>query len=248
MRIQVIACEVMFRELCRAAAEAEPVVDLLFLRKGLHDNPETMRLTLQEKLEEVDTNRVEAVVLGYGLCSNGTVGLRAPGCPLVIPRAHDCITLFLGSRQRYAELFAARPGTYYYTSGWLERGADALPQPPHQGGGWMDQTFDDLVARYGEDNARFLLEFQSHWRARYTTACYIRMPLSHRPDYAAAVQKIAAHQGWEYLEVEGDDRLFRAMVSGRWTEEEFLLVPPGEQIAASYDEKVLRCADCAARK
>ena len=41
--------------------------------------------------------------------------------PLVIPRAHDCIALFMGSRQRYREYFDAHPGTYYRTSGWIER-------------------------------------------------------------------------------------------------------------------------------
>lgn len=40
---------------------------------------------------------------------------------LVIPRAHDCITLYLGSRQRYLEQFNARPGTYWYSLDYLER-------------------------------------------------------------------------------------------------------------------------------
>lgn len=242
MRISVIACEIMFRELCLAAAESPAVVDLHFLRKGLHDNPEVLRETVQERINGVDCAQTEAVVLGYGLCSNGTVGLRAGGVPLVVPRAHDCITLFLGSRERYARIFAERPGTYYYTSGWLERGGDRTPQPPDKGGGLMDQAYEDLVAKYGEDNARYLMEFQGHWRANYTHACYVRMPLSHREEYAEQVRQIAEENGWEYLEIEGDDALVRAMVSGDWDETDFLIVPPGQAVAASYDDCVLRCA------
>ena len=242
MRIYVVACEVLFRELSMAAAQSPAVVDLVFLRKGLHDAPDMLRETLSGRLREADQSEADAIVLGYGLCSNGTAGLRAGRLPIVIPRAHDCITLFLGSRERYERLFSERPGTYYYTSGWLERGGDTVPQAQQEtpAGG---QSFEELVARYGEDNARFLMEVQSSWRQHYTTACYIRMPLSHRPEYAAQVRKIAEDNGWEYLEIEGDDRLIRDMVSGQWDPSDFLVVQPGRQTRPSHDGNVL-CAAC----
>jgi hypothetical protein len=59
-----------------------------------------MSARIQESIDRVDPARHEAVLLGYGLCNNGVVGLHAP-VPLVISRAHDCITLLLGSRERY---------------------------------------------------------------------------------------------------------------------------------------------------
>ncbi len=239
MRLYVIACEVLFRELALAAAQTEAVVDLVFLRKGLHDDPDLLREKLQAHIREADSSEADAVVLGYGLCSNATAGVVAGRLRLVIPRAHDCITLFLGSRERYEKLFGQRPGTYYYTSGWLERGSDTVPQAQRETSPVGGQSFDELVARYGEDNARFLMEIQGSWRQHYTTACYIRMPLSHRPEYAEQVRKIAADNGWEYLEVEGDDRLIRAMVSGKWSDQDFLIVQPGEQIRPSYDGRVL---------
>jgi hypothetical protein len=37
----------------------------------------------------------------YGLCNLALTSLRARAVPVVVPRAHDCITLYLGSRQRY---------------------------------------------------------------------------------------------------------------------------------------------------
>jgi hypothetical protein len=39
---------------------------------------------------------------------------------MIIPKAHDCITLFLGSKERYRTYFDAHPGTYWYTPGWVE--------------------------------------------------------------------------------------------------------------------------------
>lgn len=240
MRIHIIACEVMLREICYAVARAPHPCDPVFIRKGLHDNPDVLREELRSRLATVDPARADVVVLGYGLCSNGTAGLQAGQIPLVIPKMHDCITMFLGSRSRYADLFGQHPGTYYYTKGWLERGADQVAQPARQGGGLMDQTFQELVARYGEDNARYLMEIQGGWVERYTRACLIRMPIYPADEDEAKVREIAAQHGWEYAEVEGDMRLFEAMVGGDWSEEDFLVVPPGGTIQPSYDDHVLK--------
>ena len=92
----------MYRELCAAVARSPNQVDLEFVPKGLHDLGCTgMVQRLQEALERVDETRYDAMLLGYALCNNGLVGLRARTKPLIIPRAHDCITLFLGSAARY---------------------------------------------------------------------------------------------------------------------------------------------------
>ena len=55
------------------------------------------------------------------MCGTATVGLTARHAPLVLPRAHDCITLYLGSRQRYNEEFMRHPGTYWYSVDYMER-------------------------------------------------------------------------------------------------------------------------------
>ncbi|MBC7289120.1 MAG: DUF1638 domain-containing protein [Armatimonadetes bacterium] len=244
MRFHIVACEVLFREVAFYAATADHVVDVTFVRKGLHDDPDLLRETLQKHIDSAEqVGLAEAIVLGYGLCSNGTAGLWTRKVPLVVPRAHDCITLFLGSRHRYVEVFSDRPGTYYYTSGWLERGSDAVVEAQRSTTAVAGQSFEELVARYGEDNARYLMEFQDSWRQRYTTVCYIRMPLSHKQQYCESVRKTAEENGWEYLELEGDDRLIRAMARGEWNEEDFLVLQPGQRIRPSYDETVI-CAGC----
>ena len=123
MRLKLIACEIMYRELCAAVARSVNLVDVEFLPKGLHDIGQAgMSSRLAEVLAGVDETRYEAMLLGYGLCSNGLVGLAARSIPLVVPRAHDCITLFLGSKERYLEYFQDHPGVYFKTSGWIERG------------------------------------------------------------------------------------------------------------------------------
>ena len=105
MRLKLIACEIAFREICLCAANSRNVVDPQFLPKGLHDiETRDMVARLQEEIDGTD-EKYGAILLGYGLCNNGTVGLVARNAPLVLPKAHDCITFFLGSRRRYQEFF-----------------------------------------------------------------------------------------------------------------------------------------------
>jgi len=120
MLLKIIACEISFREMCIAAARSVNIVDFEFLTQGYHDNPDIGRALIQEKVDSVEDGKFDAILLGYGLCNNMLVGITAKQLPIIIPRAHDCITFFLGSKERYIEYFTAHPGTYYYTSGWLE--------------------------------------------------------------------------------------------------------------------------------
>jgi hypothetical protein len=85
------------------------------------------------------------------------------------------------------------------------------------------------------------MEIQGQWVSNYSAACLIRMPIYPADEDERRVREIAAEHGWEYAELEGDMRLFEAMLAGDWAEEDFLVVPPGEVIQPSYDDLVLRC-------
>jgi hypothetical protein len=241
LRYQLIACEIMLREAALRAATSPNVIDLHFLTKGLHDNPDTLRERVQAQIDSLDSAPHDAVLLGYALCSNGSVGLQARSTPLVVPRAHDCITFFLGSKALYAQRHREKPGTYYYTAGWIERDAAHAERRPADGAG-LDQPFEELVAKYGEDNARFLMDFRNQWICNYTTAAYIKTELGHRPDVEAEARRAAETHGWEFETVQGSDRLIRALIDGDWSEDEFLVVPPGDRIAATHDGRIVTCA------
>ena len=123
MRLKLIACEIFYRELCAAVARSVNQVDVEFLPKGLHDIGQAgMSARLGEALAAVDPSKYEAVLLGYGLCSNGLVGLAARTSPWSFPAPTIASRLFLGSKERYLEYFHAHPGVYFKTSGWIERG------------------------------------------------------------------------------------------------------------------------------
>ncbi len=177
MRLITITCEILYREMCLAVARSRNTVDLVFLPKGLHDiGQEKMSARLADAITQVDTSRYEAICLGYALCNNGIVGLTAPQIPLVVPRAHDCITLFLGSHRRYLEYFNANPGVYFQTPGWIERGEDLSQHGPDSIVRKMGllQTYEEWVAKYGEENARYLQEQLGELTRNYGKLAYIR--------------------------------------------------------------------------
>ncbi|MCX7825816.1 MAG: DUF1638 domain-containing protein, partial [Verrucomicrobiae bacterium] len=118
--LRVIACEIAVREICFAIARSRNIADVEFLDQGYHDTPASSRGKIQQRIDAVPAGKYDAILLGYGLCSNILVGLTTAHTPLVIPRAHDCITFFLGSKERYQQFFTSHPGSYYYTAGWLE--------------------------------------------------------------------------------------------------------------------------------
>lgn len=251
MRLKLIACEILYRELCAVVARSVNQVDLAFLPKGLHDIGRAgMNQRLQETLGQIDTSLYEGVLLGYGLCSNGLVGLEAKAIPLVIPRAHDCITLFLGGKERYLEYFQGHPGVYFKTTGWMERGEGTHQGNPdsiaNQSG--MTTSYDDLVARYGEDNAQFLYEQLCDMTRNYTGLAYIEMGIEPDDRFERRAREEAASRGWKYQKLAGDLRLLQALVDGPWDEPRFLVVPPGHHVAASFDERVIKSIEGPAPK
>jgi len=122
MRLKLLACEILRREIVSLAADSPHDVDVEFLPQQLHVIGRVrMKDRLAEYLSAVDEDLYDALLLGYGLCSGGIAGLSAKQIPIVVPRAHDCITFFLGSRQRYQNYFFANGGTYFMTTGWFEQ-------------------------------------------------------------------------------------------------------------------------------
>lgn len=87
----VIACSVLKNEFLAVNSDG---AHFEFLEQGLHKSPDKMRPAIQEKIDEVN-NDIDYVALGYGLCGNGTLGIKAKKQPLVIPVSRNgaCLEL-----------------------------------------------------------------------------------------------------------------------------------------------------------
>ncbi len=238
MRYLLIACEVLAREAYLCAANSPHTVDIRLLEKGLHDTPEELRCELQA-LIDVANGSYDALLLGYGLCSNSTAGLMAQDVPLVLPRAHDCITLYLGSRARYEEEFFSQPGTYYFTASYVERsdGSSSVAL-----GAVSDEqrrkTYQEYVDKYGRDNADYLMEVLGEWASNYSRAAFIEMNVGPSDKAECRARQEAERRGWAFDKLLGDLILIRKLVNGEWGED-FLVVEPGERIMATYESQIV---------
>ena len=239
MRLKLIACEVLFREMCHACAHAPHQVDLEFLPKGLHDlGGKPMAAKIQEAVDRTPEGVYQAILLGYGLCGNGLEGLTARHTRLVLPRAHDCIALLMGSHARYQAYFEDNPGTFYRSTGWLERGQGLQQLTQHTTG--FDESLEALIGKYGEDNGRYLYEEMTRYRAQYRKLTFIETGLEAGGKFIAEAAAEAKEKGWSFERMLGDLAWLGRMVEGEWTEAEFVVAEPGQRIAASYDNRVMK--------
>ena len=242
MKLYCLACEVLARPLYLSAARSAHIVDIQLIQRGLHNQPAKLRNVLQAAVDAASQKAYDTIALGYGLCGQATAGLVARNLPLVIPKAHDCITLFLGSRARYQEQFDQFPGTYWYAQDYIERD-DGSGASLALGSGLdtnADQIYAEYVEKYGQDNADYLMEVMGAWKQHYQRAAYIDLGVGDGSAVEAKAQEQAARRGWSFDRVAGDMVLLRRLLEGDWGKD-FLILQPGQKLVMTYDDEVIGC-------
>ena len=252
MRLKLIACKVLFREFSYVCSTSDNIVDITWIQQGKHVYPEQLHDLLQKEIdliesgEDVHTNKVsesaesdegmaedfDAILLGYGLCSNAVTGIKAKKHRIVIPRAHDCITLFLGSKEKYAQCFREIPGCYWYTADWIDN--STMPGPERHA--MMVRYFEDQG--YDEETIEYLMESLNGLK-NYHNCAYINLPFFDKEKYRKVTQEAAEYYDWQYHEIEGSLSLIERMIAGEWNKEDFLILEPGESAFATSDEDII---------
>ncbi len=193
---------------------------------GLHLTPQKMRAAIQQQIDDLATPHI--VLIGFGLCGNGLVGLKSRHHTLVIPRVDDCVALFFGSRKTYLREFQAEPGTYYLTPGWLECGGEPRSE------------YLKCVEKYGTEKAMLI---SNTLYGRYRKACFIALSAAELEQYRAQARQVAdfcrMRWGWEYKEVVGSPALIERLLEfgrpGASTDEfhsteEYVVIQPGGEV------------------
>jgi len=232
--IALLICDVFEQELALVTADATHVVEQRVFEIALHDRPEVMRGILQQAVTELDArDDIEAIVLLYGLCGLGTVGLHAQRHPLVIPRAHDCRAVFLGSKEEYQRRQDACPGCYYYTPGWNL--ARRVPGPDR-----VAFLKESLAERFDPEDVEFLIESEQEMWHSYDTAAFIDLGTPTAAREADYTRDCAKELGWNYEHIQGDIALLHDLIWGPWDDARFQIVPPGQQLGHSADAAIMR--------
>lgn len=249
MRLKLIACGVLQREFALLAAKSTNIIDMTTIRQQYHETPTQLTQLLQEEIDRIDANTdphtndlsghgLDAIVLGYGLCSNAIVGLRSKKYRLVIPRAHDCATLVMGSKETYQTYFETWKGSYFFTRGWYELGSASVND-----GQRVSRLRQYYMEKYGdEDVVEELLELESEMTAHYQYITYVLWPgLSDEASIQCA-RESCAQRGWQFNLMTGSSCLLEDLLEGRWDPEKFLVLEPGQCAAASWDSRIIRPA------
>lgn len=249
---KLLACKLLNRELSLLTAESENYIDITWMRQELHNTPDELRAALQAEIDMVESGddlhsadyrenrgvrnkKLDAILLGYGLCSNGVVGLHSNKVPLVIPRGHDCTTLLMGSKESYREYFDAVKGTSFISQGWADHGFES--EEP------MD--LEALRTRYmeeydDEDAVEFLMDMAKNSMIHYSCLTCIFWQEMPRERLERLGRAHAKEHDWEFKTFEGSSSLLRDFLEGRWDEEKFLVVQPGQVVQPSYDRMIIQ--------
>jgi len=210
VRTKIIACKTVIEEM---QGLLPPAIETLTLESGLHLHPDKLRDALQSTIDEI-TAHTETIVLGYGLCSMGVIGLRATHSTLVIPRIDDCIAMFLGSRQAYKRELKQEPGTYFLSKGWIEAGITLLDE------------LRMMETRYGKKRAEWVMK---RMLQNYKRLAFIDMGYQDQEKYRQLSRKAAEKFNLNYQEIKGTPEFLGMICNGPW-DDEFVVAPPGHTI------------------
>ena len=224
----VIACASIKPELERLKDNASGL-RVCYLPQNLHRTPGKLKELLQKNIDRLAKDGGK-MVLGYGLCSNALVGLKAPEQGLYVPRAHDCITFFLGGRNLYKEAFAKNPGTYYLTRSWIDNQKDPL-----------GQVENEYTERVGRSMAEEAMETEIR---NYRYIGYVAPPGAETGDehsgnpeeenrYLQRAKENASFFGKELMCHKGNDAMFRKILFGPYAGPDFIHIKPSETVKQS---------------
>jgi len=217
--IVLVACAV-FKDLLEKLLPDDLSAAVTFLDYGLHAVPKNLKVAVQDALVAIEEPSL--VVLGYGLCGNGLDGIQAGKHTLLIPRADDCIAIFLGSYAAYRREFDENPGTYYLTKGWLESGSDPL------------REYEQMVEKYGQKTADWLMNEQYQHYKRLLFVAHTQTDLEVYGPRARLVGEYMSQWGVRYEEINGSDLYLRQLAKFAGTLEtandDFLVVHPGGEL------------------
>jgi hypothetical protein len=209
-RTKIIACRTLIEEM---RPLLPPGMEVLTLESGLHLHPDKMRDALQALVDDITVD-TETIILGYGLCSMGVIGLKANQSTLVIPRQHDCISIFLGSRRAYEEALDQEPGTYFLSKGWIDAEITLLDE------------LKRMEERYGKKRAqRVMKRMLQHYRR----LAFIDMGYEDQEAYRQFSRRTAKELNLAYEEIRGTAEVLRRICNGPW-DRDFVVAPPGHTV------------------
>lgn len=247
-KFRLIACEILrdeFEYLLSKRDETPnlPQVEAEFLPKGLHDvSIQERKNALEKAVREADlSGKYDAILLGYGVCGRGIIGLSASRTPLVVPRVHDCISLLFGGLEAYENYFFAHPGTYFETIGWQRLGDDLTQFPPDsiQAQCGAGESLASFCEKYGPENGKYLWETLGDMTRNYTRLTFLKTVPKMEDECVKKARTKALKNEWSLDVLSGNLILLQNLLDGNWKKKFFLVLPPGKILSDSFQKDLI---------
>jgi len=218
----LLACEMLRKEL-NYLIDQEPFDGtVVWMEKGLHEYPDRLKEALRREIGNWD-GKVDYIVLVYGMCGNGVLGLKADRSRLVIPCFDDCIRCLL-SREANAPIPVDQKALYY-TDEWMDTSVSMLIK------------HNAYVEIYGEKKA---FKIYKAMLKNYERATFLDTGL-YDIDYAESrIRETCDKIGLEITRTPASLRVYDDLLRGRW-EKEFIVTVPGETVTEAHFAGRAKC-------
>ena len=208
----ILACS-SFRDYIAAAQEkmgtAYPVI---WLDERLHRDPKLMRRAVLDALEDLPES-VETVLVSMGFCGGSWADVPARQ-RLVMPRADDCVSILLHTKDRHGFDLKEKGHLYVKCSDPKTASFKGIFER-------MTESVDENVRR----------RYHRQWQESYSHIDVIHAGIydCDSPDYLAPVREDALFLDAEVGMVPGSNTVLEKLLSGQW-DDCFCVFEPGETV------------------
>lgn len=212
MKRTIIACAMLEDEINYVYNKMNCSDPIVWLERGYHNYPEKLREKLQETIDSLQDQ--DELLLCFGLCGNGTAGLKSEHAKLILPRFDDCLNMLLCDGNRSCRGLV-EAGTMYLTKGWTKDDQGIL------------QQYDKLLEDYDEEMRDAVLEMMyAHYDSvtLIDTGCY---QIEEVMEYAT---KTCELMDFELKTTKGHVLMLEKLFSGDW-DTNFIIVEPGTALS-----------------
>lgn len=206
----LIACEMLRDEVELAMARTGIEYPTIWLDKGLHDTPEKLRASLQDKIDQLD--KYDTILLAMALCGGALDGISCGHARLAVPKFDDCIRLILSLEPGMHNAADAR--SLYYTRQWLDSA------------GHLTRQQEQYLEKYGEKKTKKIMRLML---ANYKSCRMVDTGAYDMAQWEDRARADAAALNLEYGTQQGSVRVLEKLLRQEF-DEEFLVVAPGETL------------------
>lgn len=186
LRIGVIACDMLRKEFELLVTDDPDIVHVEYLDFSLHADPKTLKSTIEDKVKALE-GKVDAVLLGYGMCKGLKNIEKHLSLPAVLLEGDDCVDILLPPEE-YAKELKKCAGTWFAIPAIADRHEEYLTKTlnldKHDNeecdtdfilkmlfGNYSRCLFIDTGVEGNKECKRKSIEFAENYNLRHETRC-----------------------------------------------------------------------------